>query len=176
EPGVAEPVGADHVEGRLAQRLARGEGQAHPRGAAGQPLVVPPPAVRLPPVDPQRLEDAVAGEQPVVERRDAGLVLADEGAVDPHDEPTGTARGFGGVGGRGHAGTPIPARSGAPASASSRAALSSVSRHSAAGSESTVMPPPTPRCVCPPTISKVRMATLSSSAERAGSNHPTAPQ
>src|SRR5207248_3981485 len=140
-------------------------------------LVVAPPAVRLAPVDPQRLEHAVAGQEAVVEGRDAGLVFRHQGAVDPHDEGAGPAREFGALR-HDHAGTPIrpPAGAGAPATASRRAALSSVSRHSAAGSESTVMPPPAPRWVRPATIWNVRMATLRSRAPRPGSIQPTAPQ
>ena len=159
QPGFGEAVGPDHVERRPPQRRPGRDGQPHPRGAAGQALVVAPPAVRLTPVDPQGLEHPVAGQEAVVEGRDAGLVLRHQHAVDPHHQV-------------GHAGTSM--RTPAPATARSRAALSSVSRHSAAGSESTVIPPPTPRWVRPATIWNVRMATLRSSAPRPPSIQPTA--
>src|SRR5205807_7369382 len=103
------------------------------------------------PVDAQRFEDAVTGEQPMVEWRDPRVGFVDEGAVDPHhrhDEAT----------------------------SSSRRALSSVSSHSPCGVESQVMPPPVPKWMRPSANQKLRMPTLSSPRRRSASTHPMAPQ
>ena len=78
-----------------------------------------------------RLEDAVAHGQPVVEDGDPGVVGVPQSAVDPdlHVSGPSVARLL-----------YVP-----DATASSRAAFSSVSSHSRSGSEPQVMPAPVPK-------------------------------
>ena len=124
QPRFGELVGAQHGIGGGAQLVAIRRGEAEARGGVREPVEVPAPRERLAAVDAHGLEHAVADEQTVVERRDAGGVGFEEHAVGPHvgHVPPGRARGQSGLGGRpGAVGTLWPAtRAGAPPSARSR--------------------------------------------------------
>src|SRR5690606_18407749 len=112
-----------------------------------------------------RLEDAVAHGQSVVEDGDAGGL----GVLQPAVEPDL------------HSGIPSLTSYVPDATASSRDAFSSVSRHSRSGSDPQVIPAPVPnRSTAPPSasrsIQKVRMPTASSPVPRSASTHPMPPQ
>ena len=106
----------------------------------------------------ERLEDAVADGEPVVEDRD--------GRVGRRRPATRSARPL-----RRRPSAPILTRPGG-----GWRALSSVSSHSSSGSLSQVMPPPVPRWSWPSSTQNVRMATLRSPCCRSASTQPTAPQ
>ena len=104
----------------------------------------------------ERLEDAVADGEAVVEDRD--------GRVGARPRATRSATPCSAM-------RPILTRRGG-----GWRALSSVSAHSSSGSLSHVMPPPVPRWSWPSSTQNVRMATLRSPCRRSASTQPTAPQ
>ena len=153
-----------------------GTGRPRPGGGVREPVEVAGPRERLAAVHADGLEHAVAHEQPVVERRDAGVGDGDAARRRPTRASVDSAL------------TKLPASPPAPRRPrprSRRAAFSSVSAHSASGRESATMPPPTENCVQPvpggPRTVKVRMATARSAVTRRGRrptcrSSPSAPQ
>src|SRR6185295_15488239 len=101
-------------------QVGRREAELEVRGGGGQAHQVVVEAEGHAAVGAQRLEEAAAVEEAAVRRRDRGLLLRKETAVQPD---------------HGHVSVTPSARAIA-------AALASVSSYSAAGSESAVMPPP----------------------------------
>ncbi len=97
QPGGAELVRREHRIRGFAQRCGPGHVEADAGGRRHQPLVVAGPRERHAVVDPQRLEDAVADEQTVVERRDAQPRDLVERPVQPDLHSRSAARGRAGL-------------------------------------------------------------------------------
>ena len=79
------PFAGEHRVGRGAQLRAVGDREPEPGGGVREPVEVTGPRERLPVVDPDGLEHAVADEQAVVERRDPRRVGVEQRAVDPDE-------------------------------------------------------------------------------------------